>query len=195
MVVSVLLVVGSYLLGTFPSAHLVAGRKGLDPTTAGSGNPGATNVYRVAGRRSGLVVFAADLGKGILAAGAGLAVDGRPLATACWVAATIGHMAPITRRLRGGKGVATAGGGSWVLFPVAAAVCMVVFVVVARLTGRASLGSLVIAALLPVIAGVWLDATTAELLAAIGLSVVVVGRHYENIRRLLSGAEGSWAGG
>ena len=115
-----LLVAVAYLLGTLPSAQLVAGRSGVDPTSAGSGNPGATNVYRTAGRRAGLVVFAADVGKGIAAVALGMAVAGRPLALACWVAATVGHVLPVTRRFRGGKGVATGGGGSIVLFPVLA---------------------------------------------------------------------------
>ena len=83
-----LLVAVAYLLGTLPSAQLVAGRSGVDPTSAGSGNPGATNVYRTAGRRAGLVVFAADVGKGIAAVALGMAIAGRPLALACWVAAT-----------------------------------------------------------------------------------------------------------
>ncbi len=148
-------VVVAYLLGTVPSAHLVAGRRGLDPTKAGSGNPGATNVYRVAGRRAGLVVFAADAGKGALATGLGLLVGGRTLGVACWAAATVGHVLPLTRRFRGGKGVATAGGGSWVVFPVVALCCSVLFALVARMTGKASLGSLAIAVVLPVLVAVF----------------------------------------
>ena len=97
-----LLVAVAYLLGTLPSAQLVAGRSGVDPTSAGSGNPGATNVYRTAGRRAGLVVFAADVGKGIAAVALGMAVAGRPLALACWVAVPVGPVLPVTRRGRGG---------------------------------------------------------------------------------------------
>ncbi len=83
IVVDVALVVGAYMLGMLPSAHYVAGRKGLDPTREGSGNPGATNVFRVAGRRAGIIVFALDIGKGAVATGVGLAVGGRPLAAVC----------------------------------------------------------------------------------------------------------------
>ena len=57
----------AYFLGTVPSAHLVAGRSCVDPTQEGSGNPGATNVYRTAGWRAGVAVFMADLGKGMVA--------------------------------------------------------------------------------------------------------------------------------
>jgi acyl-phosphate glycerol 3-phosphate acyltransferase len=110
--VNYLVVAIAYVLGTLPSAQVVAGRSGVDPMSAGSGNPGATNVYRTAGRRAGLVVFALDVGKGVAAVLMGMAVAGRPLALACWAAATVGHVLPVTRRLRGGKGVATGGGGS-----------------------------------------------------------------------------------
>ena len=100
-VVHVALVVGAYLLGTLPSAHYVAGRRGFDPTREGSGNPGATNVFRVAGTRAGMIVFAADMGKGAVATTAGLIVGGRSLATVCWAAAVVGHVLPVTRRFRG----------------------------------------------------------------------------------------------
>ena len=130
----------AYLLGTFPSAHLFAGRRGVDPTRAGSGNPGATNVYRTVGRRSGLYVLAADAGKGAIAAGLGWVAISRSWALFCWAAAVLGHVLPITRRLRGGKGVATAGGGVCVLFPLVAVVELLLFVVAARLSRTASLG-------------------------------------------------------
>ncbi|MGH9117337.1 MAG: glycerol-3-phosphate acyltransferase, partial [Acidimicrobiales bacterium] len=79
MLLSVLVVIAAYLAGTFPTALIVGRRLGFDATTAGSGNPGASNAYRVGGRRAGLLVFAGDLLKGALAAGLGLAVGGRAL--------------------------------------------------------------------------------------------------------------------
>ena len=194
IVVSVLMVVVAYLVGTLPSAHVVAGRRGLDPTKEGSGNPGATNVYRVVGRRAGLIVFAADLGKGAVATAMGLAVDGRPLATACWAAVTLGHVLPITRRLRGGKGVATGGGGAMVLFPLQAVACAAVFFLVARLTRKASLGSLTMAVVLPILVA-WAGAPPVEILAAVGLALLVVVRHRSNIQRMLDGGEGTWSAG
>ena len=71
-----LLVVAGYGLGTLPTALLVGRRTGVDPTIAGSGNPGASNVYRTSGKTAGALVLLGDLAKGALAAGAGLAVDG-----------------------------------------------------------------------------------------------------------------------
>ena len=182
------LVAVAYALGMLPSAQLVAGRSGVDPTAAGSRNPGATNVYRTAGRRAGLMVFFADAGKGALAAGLGLAVGDRSLGLACWAAATFGHVLPATRRFRGGKGVATGGGGSLVLFPILGLFVAALFVVVARVSGKASLGSIVIAVALP--AGV---AATGrgwcEFLVAAGIAAMVLVRHEGNIRRLVSGEE------
>ena len=189
--VNYLVVVIAYVLGTLPSAQVVAGRSGVDPTSAGSGNPGATNVYRTTGRRAGLVVFAADVGKGIAAVALGMAVAGRPLALACWVAATVGHVLPVTRRLRGGKGVATGGGGSIVLFPVLAVGVIALFALVARVTGKASMGSIAIALALPVAVAA-AGNTTREVLVAAAISALVLVRHVANIRRLLAGEEGSW---
>jgi len=185
------LVVLAYLMGTLPSAHLVAGRRGVDPTQEGSGNPGATNVYRTAGRRAGVAVFMADVGKGMVATAIGLAVDGRALGLACWVAATLGHVAPATRRFRGGKGVATGGGGALVLFPVVGSVIVVLFTLVARLSGKASLGSISICVALPL--GVAVTARGwSELLVTVVICAVVLARHQGNIRRLATGQEQGW---
>lgn len=194
IVVDVALVVGSYMIGMLPSAHYIAGRRGLDPTREGSGNPGATNVFRVAGRRAGVMVFAADMGKGAVATGVGLAVAGRPLAAVCWAAAVVGHVLPMTRRFRGGKGVATAGGGSFVLFGYLTIVGTAIFLVVARLTRKVSLASLSMAvsmACLILLSGVPL----LEAVVVVGLTVLLIVRHQANIRRLLAGEEGTWKPG
>ena len=105
-------VIAGYIVGTFPTAQLVARLVGADdPTTQGSGNPGASNMYRTAGKRAGVLVGVIDALKGAVPVGVALLVAGRPEAHAVWVAAVAGHVWPVTRRLRGGKGVATAGGG------------------------------------------------------------------------------------
>jgi glycerol-3-phosphate acyltransferase PlsY len=120
-------VAAGYALGTLPVAHLAARRQGVDPTAVGSGNPGATNVLRNVGRAAGIATLVGDLAKGALAAGLGWAVDGRTLAVACGAAAVLGHVAPVTRSFRGGKGVATGVGMALATFPVAAAVGIVLF--------------------------------------------------------------------
>ena len=185
------LVVLAYLVGTLPSAHLVAGRRGVDPTQEGSRNPGATNVYRTAGRRAGVAVFVADVGKGMVPTAIGLVVDGRGLGLACWVAATLGHVVPATRRFRGGKGVATGGGGALVLFPVVGSVIVALFTLVARLSGKASLGSISICVALPL--GVAITAQGwPEFLVTAAICALVLVRHQGNIRRLAAGREQGW---
>jgi acyl phosphate:glycerol-3-phosphate acyltransferase len=187
-VVVALLALPAYLLGTFPSALLVARAGGHDVMAEGSGNPGASNVARLMGWKAGLLVLVADFGKGAIAAGVGLAVGGRVGAFALGVAAVIGHMFPVTRRFKGGKGVATAGGMLVVLYPVIAAILAVVWFLVARVLKMASVGSLVCAVLFPVLVavagyGVW------ETVAISGLAVIVIARHAANLRRLIRGRE------
>ncbi|MEY2446856.1 MAG: acyl phosphate:glycerol-3-phosphate acyltransferase, partial [Acidimicrobiaceae bacterium] len=98
VVAATLVVVGAYVLGGFPTAALVGRRSGFDPAGAGSGNPGASNSFRLGGTRAGVLVLIGDVGKGALAAGAGLAVGGRGLGVAAGAAAVVGHVAPIGRR-------------------------------------------------------------------------------------------------
>jgi len=188
--VEVLVVALGYLLGTIPTAMLVGRRVGRDPTREGSGNPGASNVYRTAGARAGALVFAGDLLKGVVATGVGLAVGGRSLGLACGAAAVVGHIAPVTRRFRGGKGVATACGMAVVLFPVLTAIAAVVWGVLVKLTGKASLASLAVVVLVPV--GIVVTGRPAiEIIGVIAVAALVVARHAGNIRRLVRGEERS----
>lgn len=186
-----LLVLPAYVLGMFASAAIIARRSGHDPTTEGSGNPGASNVYRVAGRRAGLVVAGLDMLKAALPTLVGLLVSGRPVAAACWCAATTGHIFPVVRRFRGGKGVATAGGGAFVLYPIVAVSLVAIFLVIARVAGKASVASLVIS--IGLIAGVIVRGSPAwEVAVTSALVLLVVVRHRSNIGRLLLGGEQSY---
>lgn len=178
----------AYLAGTLPTAAWVGGRRGVDPTTTGSRNPGASNVYRLAGRRAGAAVLAVDLLKGLVPAAAALALDGRGLALLCGTAAVVGHVVPVQRAFRGGKGVATAGGVALVVWPAVSAALMLVFVTAARVAGTASVGSLAMAAGLPV--GVAVTGRPAwEVAASTAIALLVVVRHTGNILRLARGEE------
>jgi acyl phosphate:glycerol-3-phosphate acyltransferase len=181
-------VAGAYLLGTFPTAWLATRRRGVDPSAAGSGNPGATNVYRTAGRRAGVLTLVGDLVKGAAAAGLGWAVGGHGLGVACGVAAVVGHVAPLARLSRGGKGVATGAGMALVVFPLAALVSAAAFGVVTALSRTVSLGSMVAVAVLPAAAGA-LGGPGREVAALAGCAVVVIARHRANIGRLWRGEE------
>jgi glycerol-3-phosphate acyltransferase PlsY len=183
-----LLLVPAYFLGTFPSAAIVARAGGHDVMTEGSGNPGASNVARLMGWKAGLVVMAADFAKGAIAAGVGLAVGGRPGAYALGIAAVVGHMLPVTRRFKGGKGVATGGGMLAVLFPWIALALAVVWFLTARVLKLASVGSLITAVLFPVAVAVAGYGWPEVLITAV-LAVLVIGRHLPNLRRLVQGKE------
>ena len=178
----------AYLIGTFPTAVLVTRGRGVDPTRAGSGNPGATNVLRTAGKRAGAATLVGDVAKGALAAAAGWAVGGHGLGVACGVAAVVGHVLPVTRGLRGGKGVATGAGMAAVLYPVPLVVAGLGFAVTTALSRTVSLGSVVAAVLLPLAAAA-LGAPGREV-AALGLcAVLIVTRHRENLARIRRGEE------
>jgi glycerol-3-phosphate acyltransferase PlsY len=180
--------VPAYLLGTFPTALLVARAGGHDVLAEGSGNPGASNVARLMGWKFGLLVMAGDLLKGALAAGAGLLVAGRPGAYILGFLAVIGHTYPVTRRFKGGKGVATAGGMLAVLHPLIVVVLAALWFVIARLLKLASVGSLVVSCLFPV--GVWLSGRAGwEIGITSALTALVVIRHLPNLRRLMTGQE------
>ena len=114
ILIGVLIFVVAYGFGTFPSAAIVAGKKNLDITKVGSGNPGASNVIRNLGWKTGLAVFLMDMAKAALAVGLAWGVTGDrhdPLSYLSLFAAILGHSYPITRKFKGGKGVACGGGG------------------------------------------------------------------------------------
>ena len=184
MLGAALVVVAAYLLGTFPTAAMVGRVTGHDPTVEGSGNPGATNVYRTSGRGAGLAVLVIDLAKGALAAGLGLLVGDHLLGLIAGAAAVLGHVAPVGRRFRGGKGVATAAGMAILLYPALSLVMGVVFALTVAVTRRSSVGSLVLAVLLPIGVAVTGHRGT-EVLITAGVSLVVIARHHDNIRRLI----------
>ena len=184
------LIVAAYLLGTFPSAILVARAAGVDITSVGSGNPGAANITRNLGWKKGVWVFVLDGMKGLLASAVALGLDGRQLGYAMGAAAIIGHCYPVTRRFRGGKGVATGGGVFAVLTPVLFPVLVVTWIIVSRVTKKAALASIVTVIGLPV--GVALSGRERwEIPAACVLCVLIVVRHTSNIRRMLSRSEHS----
>jgi glycerol-3-phosphate acyltransferase PlsY len=180
----------AYLLGTFPSAILIARANGIDISTFGSGNPGASNVTRALGWRKGMWVYVLDAGKGALAAGLGLALDGRPLAYWCGAAAIVGHMFPVFRKFKGGKGVATGSGVLLVVQPILAPLAVGLWWLVSKATGKAALGSVIAVALVP-IGLVVLDRPAWEFVAVAGLCALILVKHADNIVRLVRREEHS----
>ncbi len=180
----------AYLLGTFPSASLVASASGVDITATGSGNPGASNVTRALGWRKGVLVFALDALKGLLATLAGLWLGGRPGGYIFGAAAILGHIYPVTRGFRGGKGVATGGGVLAALHPVVFTVITAGWLVLSRLTGKAAVASIAAVVAAPV--GLIIAGSPAwEIAATAGVCGLLMLRHAANIRRLLRREEHS----
>ena len=186
----VLLATAGYFIGTFPSAIMVAKANGIDITTVGSGNPGASNVARALGMRKGAYVYGLDAVKGAVATGLGLAIFGNAAAFWCAAAAVIGHVYPITRRFAGGKGVATASGAMLVVHPFISLGLLFLWAVLSKTTKKASVSSLIITFLLPICIAA-AGAPGWEVGATIGIGILVVIRHIPNLRRLRSGLEPS----
>lgn len=183
--------VGAYAVGLFPTAQLVGRRIGRDPTVEGSGNPGATNIYRLGGRVAGLAVVLGDMAKGAAPTLAALLLWDRPEALAAWCGVVLGHVFPVLprpTRLRGGKGMAAAGGGGLVLDPLAGLVCLALFVAVVRLRRLASLGSLSVGVSYPLLVAL-LGWPWPEVLVALAVMGLMALRHHGNIVRLWRGTE------
>lgn len=178
----------AYLLGTFPSADLVARHHGVDVPAEGSGNPGASNVLRLLGWKAGALVLFLDAAKGAIAAGAGLAIDGHRGAWILGVAAVMGHVFPVWRRFKGGRGVATGAGVIIVVYPGVTLVLAVVWVVIARGLHKASVASLVVAILAPVIV-VARGGAALDIVVVSAVAVLLIARHASNLRRLIRGEE------
>ena len=126
----------SYFCGTLPIAILIAKSKGIDITTFGSGNPGASNVARALGTKYGALVFVGDALKGALPVVAML--SNRPVAYACAAATVLGHVFPVTRKFKGGKGVATGAGSLLPLHPVLLIGAALTWLLVTKATKKAS---------------------------------------------------------
>lgn len=189
---AIVLVIVAYLLGTFPSAVMIARGKGVDITSVGSGNPGASNIARQFGIKWGALVFVLDAAKGALATGLGaLAADGdasTALALVCGGAAILGHMFPAGRGFRGGKGIATGGGVLIVLHPYTAVASILFWLVTAKVTRKASVASILVVPLVPI--GFAIEGTTWwEILGIVGLGLLVEIRHLPNLKRLIAGNE------
>jgi glycerol-3-phosphate acyltransferase PlsY len=191
-----LVVVGAYLLGSIPFGYVLPRLlRGDDIRRHGSGNVGATNVWRVYGRWLGLPVAVLDVLKGLVPAAVGLWLGGDWVGVLAGAAAMLGHARPVYLGFsKGGKMVATAGGVALALAPFAALGCAVVWIAVVALTRYASLASMLAAVALPVLClalGSSWPVVAFTALAALG----VLALHRQNVRRLLTGTEPRFARG
>ena len=179
----------AYLLGSVPVGLVLSRLKGRDPRTVGSGNIGATNVMRAAGKTLGIITLLGDAFKGFLPVVLALHYGLPPmLAAGIGFAAFVGHLFPIYLKFKGGKGVATALGVFLALSPLAILIDFVLFLAVFLGWGYVSLGSLVGVACMPLI--LLLLGTPLEYVALSGaIGILTFWKHKENIKRLRAGTE------
>jgi glycerol-3-phosphate acyltransferase PlsY len=188
---STLVLVAAYLLGSIPFSFLVARAFGVeDVRRVGSGNVGATNVLRSAGKAAGGLALLLDVAKG--AAASGLAVwlaPERPVVPAlAAVAAVVGHMYPVWLRFQGGKGVATGFGAFAPLVPKASLAATALFLLTLAVTRYVSLGSVIGAVSLAALAFVLGDSSFVAGAATFTAALVVL-RHRSNLQRVWRGSE------
>jgi glycerol-3-phosphate acyltransferase PlsY len=183
----------SYLLGAVPTSHIVSRTiAGIDLRQHGSGNLGATNLYRVLGWRYAVPVALFDIAKGAIPVWvfAPQASASEQFAVSCGIAAILGHVFSVFVGFKGGKGVATAAGVMLALTPIALGVAALVWILVVRLSGYVSLGSIAAAAVLPLAVYLLDQPKTPELLwIDIAVALAVIALHRRNIIRLLQGTE------
>lgn len=181
--------VAAYLLGSIPTGLLLGKVYGIDVRKEGSGNIGATNLYRTVGRKVGVLTLIFDCLKGFLpvliARKLGISAE-----YAAWIglAAFCGHVFSVFLRFKGGKGVATALGIFLALSPLAVAIALVVFLVLVFKWRYISLGSITAAAVMPPAVSLLGGGRITVIVTAL-VAVIVIGKHHENIKRLVAGTE------
>ena len=191
MIIDILLVLGGYLFGSISTAILTCHLMGLpDPRSEGSGNPGATNVLRLGGKKAAFLTLSGDMLKGLVPVLIAQALHASPLIqSATALAAFLGHLYPVFFGFRGGKGVATALGVAFGLYWLAGLVVAGIWLLMAFVFRISSLSALTAMLLAP--ACFWLlKPEPAFIGVMIVITLMLFWRHRTNIRDLLSGTEG-----
>ncbi len=185
-----LLLIFAYLLGSVPTGVILTKAfSHVDPRTQGSGNIGATNIYRTAGKKLGIITLSGDILKGLIpvlfARGA---LESHFWIGAVALAAFIGHLYPVYLKFKGGKGIATGLGVFLALSPLPAFLALLVFVATVLKWRYISLGSLAATAAFPVFLAL-LNPHRLYIPFALIIGVLIFYRHRENIQRLMGGRE------
>ena len=192
-----IILIVAYLIGSIPFGYLIVRTKeGGDIRQTGSGGTGATNVSRRAGKAAGVLTLLLDASKGVAAVLIAQNLSGSDwVKAAAAIAVIVGHIFPLWLGFRGGKGVATGVGVFLVLAPIALLCAGVIFVSIVFFTRYVSLGSIMAAALIPLL--VWLQNVFVEpvadlrplLTAAVVGALLIIVAHRGNIERLARGTE------
>lgn len=186
----VLMLLAAYLVGSIPVGLIIGNvfwKKDL--RRYGSRNIGATNAWRVLGRKAGVLVFILDFLKGQVGVMLGAGIIGTPSALVLGgFFAIVGHVLPIFAGFRGGKGVATGLGVLSILMPKVMIIVLVVWLILTLLTRYVSIASVFSAVLAPILAGAFKEPLVYSAFA-LAAAVVIVWRHRENLKRLREGRE------
>jgi glycerol-3-phosphate acyltransferase PlsY len=187
----------AYLLGSLPSSYVAGRLRGVDLREHGSGNLGATNVYRVLGAGIAVPVVVLDVAKGFVPASLFPGWDGNAdarLAIAYGLAAIAGHVWPVFLKFRGGKGVATGAGVLLALAPLTTVLALLIWIGVVSLTRYVSVASITAATLVPLLAAL-LDAPGSTVAFCALVAGFVWWTHRSNLRRLRDGTEHRFGSG
>lgn len=176
----------AYLIGNISPATLISKASGVDIRNEGSGNPGATNMLRVMGKKAGALTLLIDILKGVGGVFVGQYFGGEYLAVVCGLAVFLGHIFPAIYRFKGGKGIATALGVLLALKLPLAFACLGVALFGFIVARRISVGSLMAALALPLLARFYLPGYLPFFAV---MSVLTVIKHRGNLRRILRGEE------
>ena len=190
MTIKILYIIFAYFCGAVPFAYIIAKiTRNVDIRTVGSGNPGATNVFRSIGKGAGILTFLLDAFKGLVPVWFAFLFDGSfSYSVAVATAAMLGHMYTVFLKFKGGKGVATGCGVFLALMPAPALIALLIFTVVFLFSGYVALGSICAAVVLPLVA--FFTGYPAEaIIFAFAAALLIVYKHRTNIKRLRSGTE------
>lgn len=191
---NILFLLGAYLLGSIPTAVWIGKYfYSIDVREYGSGNAGATNVFRVLGKKAGIPVLLIDVLKGFLAVSLANLSDYTVgsnqfinLQLVLGIASLVGHIFPIFASFRGGKGIATLLGIILAILPFAAFISIGIFIAVLLVSSYVSLGSMTAAVAFPIIVILGFKTTTPSLIIfSILIAIMVLITHQKNIERLL----------
>ena len=194
MPIGIFIALFGYLLGSIPTGLVVSRLfTKIDPRQTGSKNIGATNVYRTAGKKLGILTLAIDVLKGALPVWMAIYWGLRPH----WVALAglspvLGHIFSIFLGFKGGKGVATALGAYLVISPVAVLVEGLVFSGIVWKWRFISLGSIICATTIPILIAFFRSDSQAYSIMSVLIAALILYRHQSNIARLLQGTENKW---
>ena len=194
----VVIALAAYLLGSIPTGYLAGRARGINIRAVGSGNMGATNVFRTLGKTAGVTVLVVDGLKGYAACAwlcdGALGLMKLPTADAelhriiAGIAAVLGHNFTCWLKFKGGKGIATSAGVFFALAPLAAGIALGTWIVVFALSRYVSIASIAAAVALP--ATVWLTPNSLTLrIVTTALGLLAIAKHKGNIERLFNGTE------